>query len=184
MIVLPKNTDDWSKPLSAALAYATARELRPALSRPQDFRAERLEPVVASLHQILADNPKMDVHLRGDIEDDYSAGTVQLAIANIADWSDRCVQVLEDTLSGIDRSETPDRWVKAKINLGRALKLRCESKFDPIILQESVGHLSDALEALRAESKFKTAELAAQTIAECQKMLGTRRRFSITRGGI
>lgn len=183
-ITLPSATDSWTKPLSAALAYATARELRPALSRPQDFRAERLEPVVNALEKILEDNPGMDSILRGDIEDDYSAGTVQLAIAGVGDWGERSVDVLQDTLESIDRSETPERWVKAKINLGRALKLKCETKFDPIILQEGVNHLTDALEALRAESKFKTAELAAQTISECQKMLGTRRRFSITRGGI
>lgn len=183
-ILLPQNKDKWTKPLSAALAYATARELRPALARPQDFRAERLEPVVVSLEDILRESPDMEASLRGDIQDDYSAGTVQLAIANIGEWPERCVEVLEETMEGIDRAETPDRWVKAKINLGRALKHKCESKFDPIILQQAVEHLTDALEALRAESKFKTAELAAQTISECQKMLGTRRRFSITRGGI
>lgn len=183
-IILPPEKAKWTKPLSAALAYATARELRPALSRPQDFRAERLEPVVNSLRKILDENPGMDAKLRGDIEDDFSAGTVQLAIANIDDWATRSVEILEGTLEGIDRSETPDRWVQAKINLGRALKLQCEQKFDPIVLQESVNHLTDALESLRSENKFKTAELAAQTISECQKMLGTRRRFSITRGGI
>ncbi|MFC7291687.1 hypothetical protein [Hirschia litorea] len=183
-LTLPQNKDNWTSPLSAALAYATARELRPALSRPQDFRAERLEPVVLALQNILNEKPGMDAALRGDIEDDYSAGSVQLAIADMGDWRTRSVEILQKTLSDIDRSETPDRWVRAKINLGRALKIRCEQKFDPIILQESVGHLTDALEALRAESKFKTAELAAQTISDCQKMLGTRRRFSITRGGI
>ncbi len=181
---LPKSKEEWNSALSEAMAYAAARELRPSLSRPQDFRAERLAPVVATLEGVLKDATHMDAYLAGDIADDFAAGVVQLTIAKLGYWPERSVELLRDTLDKIDRSKTPDRWVKAKINLGRGLKLQCERQFDPIVLQEGVGHLTDALEALRSEQKFKTAETAAQTISECQKMLGTRRRFSITRGGI
>ncbi len=181
---MPIKRTDWTAPLSQAMAYAVARALRPALGRPADFRAERLSPVVETLEKILAEQPKMDVPLSADILDDYTAGALQLAISDLDGWKDRSVDIMRQALGRLDRARAPERWVTAKINLGRALKHRCENKFDPIQLQEAIGHLTDALEALRTEPRFKIAEGAATAISECQKMLGTRRRFSITKGGI
>ena len=39
-------------------------------------------------------------------------------------------------------------------------------------------------EALRSEPRLKLAESAAQAIGEAQKLLGTRRKFSISGGGL
>ncbi|MEM8921472.1 MAG: hypothetical protein AAGB25_08875, partial [Pseudomonadota bacterium] len=113
-----------------------------------------------------------------------AAGALQMAFAGEEIWLGRSLDVARRTLNGVDRGAAPERWVAAKINLGRALKLRCERRFDPVMLQEAVAHLTDALEALRAEPKFKRAEAAAQAITEAQRMLGARRRFSISSGGI
>ena len=181
---LPKRKGDWSSIYSIALAYGAARALRPALGRPSDFRADRLIPVVETLERVLSKQPDMDPLLAADVLDDYSAGVLQLSLSDIEGWKERSVDILRSTLERMDRAKAPDRWITAKINLGRALKLRCERRFDPILLQEAIGHLTDALEALRMEPRFKIAENAAQAIADCQKMLGTRRRFSITKGGI
>ena len=51
-LAMPKETAEWNDALSRAMAYAAAKQFRPALGRPQDFRAERLQPVVeiAALH--------------------------------------------------------------------------------------------------------------------------------------
>ena len=181
---LPKRKSDWSSSFSIALAYGAARALRPALARPSDFRADRLIPVVETLEKVLSEQLDMDPILAADILDDYSAGALQLALSDMEGWKERSVDIMRSSLERLDRASAPDRWVAAKINLGRALKLRCERRFDPILLQEAIGHLTDALEALRTEPRFKLAEGAAQAIADCQKMLGTRRRFSITQGGI
>lgn len=181
---LPRRKADWNSVFSIALAYGAARALRPALGRPSDFRADRLIPVVETLEKVLTQQPVMDDVLAAEILDDYSAGVLQLAMSDIEGWKERSVDVMRSSLERLDRAKTPDRWVTAKINLGRALKLRCERRFDPILLQEAITHLTDALEALRTEPRFKLAEGAAQAISDCQKMLGTRRRFSITRGGI
>ena len=88
------------------------------------------------------------------------------------------------TLSEINRSAAPDRWIAANITLGRALRLKAEKRFDPVMLREGISHLTEALEALRAEPRLKLAESAAQAIGEAQKLLGTRRKFSISGGGI
>ena len=184
VFTLPKRKADWNSTLSMALAYGSARALRPALGRPSDFRADRLMPVVETLEKILTQQPDMDPVLAADVLDDYMAGALQLALSDVDGWKERSVDIMRTSLERLDRSKTPDRWVTAKINLGRALKLRCERSFDPILLQESIGHLTDALEALRTEPRFKLAESAAQAISDCQKMLGSRRRFSITQGGI
>lgn len=181
---MPAKRSDWTVELARAMAYGIARALRPSLGRPADFRAERLAPVVETLERILGEKPVLDETLKADILDDYAAGALQLAMGGMEGWTDRSVDIMRDTLNQLDRSKVPERWVTAKINLGRAIKHRCEEKFDPIMLQESIGHLTDALEALRTEPRFKIAEGAAQAISDCQKMLGTRRRFSITKGGI
>ena len=181
---MPAKAQVWSSALAMGLSYGAARALRPALGRPADFRSDRLAPVVETLEHILGENPVMDDALTADILDDYASGALQLALSDVEGWQDRSVDIMRDTLARLDRAKAPERWVTAKINLGRALKLRCERKFDPILLQEAINHLTDALESLRMEPRFKIAEGAAQAIADCQKMLGTRRRFSITQGGI
>ena len=48
----------------------------------------------------------------------------------------------------------------------------------------AAGRRKEALEALRSEPRLKLAESAAQAIGEAQKLLGTRRKFSISGGGI
>ena len=52
------------------------------------------------------------------------------------------------------------------------------------MLREGIAYLTEALEALRSEPRLKLAECAAQAIGEAQKLLGTRRKFSISGGGI
>jgi hypothetical protein len=181
---MPRRREAWTPPLMRALAYAAAKQYRPALGRPQDFRAERLQPVVETLLSVLADKPAADPRLLTDMTDDVAAGALQLAYAGQPDWLDRSVEIARATLTEVNRGASPDRWISAKVTLGRALKLRCERKFDPVLLQEAITHLNEALEALRSEPRFKLAEAAAQTIGEAQKMLGARRRFSISGGRI
>jgi hypothetical protein len=181
-IVLPKEKESWNKPLARALAYAAAKQFRPALGRPQDFRSERLQPVVETLLQILDTKPKADPRLLAEMVDDASAGALQLAFAGDDAWLDRSVDIARTTLADINRSASPDRWIAAKITLGRALRLRAEKRFDPVLLQEAIAQLSEALEALRSEPRFKLAEAAAQAIGDAQRLLGARRKFSITGG--
>lgn len=181
---MPKNKPEWNDALNRAMAYAAAKQFRPALGRPQDFRPERLQPVVESLLSILDQKPKADPALLAEMVDDASAGALQLAFAGNDDWIDRAVDIARSTLSDINRSAAPDRWIAANITLGRALRLKAEKRFDPVMLREGIAHLTEALEALRSEPRLKLAESAAQAIGEAQKLLGTRRKFSISGGGI
>jgi hypothetical protein len=184
MLVMPKERSAWNEPLSRAMAYAAAKQFRPALGRPQDFRAERLQPVVELLLSILGQKPKADPGLLAELADDASSGALQLAFAGDDAWIDRAVDIARAALAGINRSTAPDRWITANITLGRALRLKAEKQFDPVMLREGIAFLSDALEALRSEPRFKLAESAAQAIGEAQTLLGTRRKFSITGGGL
>lgn len=181
---MPKEKATWGEPLSKAMAYAAAKQFRPALGRPQDFRAERLQPVVESLLTILGYKPKADPKLLAELVDDAASGALQLAFAGDHTWLDKSVEIATDTLAEVNRSVSPDRWIAAKINLGRALRLRAEKHFDPVMLREGIAHLNEALEALRSEPRFKLAESAAQAIGDAQRLLGTRRKFSISGGGI
>ena len=181
---MPKEKPDWNEALNRAMAYAAAKQFRPALGRPQDFRAERLQPVVESLISILNQKPQADPALLAEMVDDASAGALQLAFAGDDTWIDRSVDIARSTLSEINRSAAPDRWIAANITLGRALRLKAEKRFDPVMLREGIAYLTEALEALRSEPRLKLAESAAQAIGEAQKLLGTRRKFSISGGGL
>ncbi len=166
------------------MAYAAAKMFRPALGRPQDFRAERLQPVVESLNEILALKPKADPKLIAEMVDDASAGALQMAFAGHDDWIDRSVDVARSSLAEINRSAAPDRWIAANITLGRALRLKAEKRFDPVMLREGMSYLTEALEALRPNQGSSSRKSAAQAIGEAQKLLGTRRKFSISGGGL
>lgn len=181
---LPRQRVNLTEALGRAVVYGAAKHHRPALGRPQDFRAERLKPVVQSLVDILADRPVGDPALMLEMNDDLAAGALQLALAGEQEWIERCVDIARAGVAEISRSAAPDRWAAAKINLGRALRLSCDRRFDPVVLQEAITHLTEALDALRAEPRFKLAEAAAQSIADAQRMLANRRRFSISAGGI
>jgi hypothetical protein len=183
-LAMPKERSAWTEALSRAMAYAAAKAFRPALGRPQDFRAERLQPVVESLLSILTQKPKADPRLLAELVDDASAGALQLAFAGDDSWLDRSVDIARATLAEINRAAAPDRWIAANITLGRALRLKAERRFDPVLLREGMSYLTEALEALRSEPRFKLAESAAQAIGEAQKLLGTRRKFSISGGGL
>ena len=183
-LAMPKEKAAWNEPLARALAYAAAKQYRPALGRPQDFRAERLQPVVESVLSILQQKPKADPALLAEMVDDSSAGALQLAFSGNDAWIDRSVDIARSTLSEINRSVAPDRWIAANITLGRALRLKAEKRFDPVMLREGIAYLTEALEALRSEPRLKLAESAAQAIGEAQKLLGARRKFSISGGGI
>lgn len=183
-LAMPKEKKEWTPQLMRATAYAAAKQFRPALGRPQDFRAERLQPVVESLISILNQRPKADPRLLAEMVDDASSGALQLAFAGDDAWIDRSVEIARATLADINRSAAPDRWIAANITLGRALRLKAEKQFDPVMLREGIAHLTEALEALRSEPRFKLAESAAQAIGEAQKLLGTRRKFSISGGGL
>ncbi len=181
---MPDKRAMWTEALSRAIAYSAAKQFRPALGRPQDFRSERLQPVVENLLEILGDKPAADPKLLAEMVDDAASGALQLAFAGDETWLDRSVEIARTTLGDINRSEAPDRWISAKINLGRALRLKAEKRFDPVLLRESIEHLTEALDALRTEPRFKLAESAAQAIGDAQRLLGARRKFSISSGGI
>ena len=183
-LVMPPKKSQWTEALARATAYAAAKQFRPALGRPQDFRSERLQPVVENLLEILEEKPLADRRLLAEMIDDAASGALQLAFAGDETWLDRSVAIARNTIDEINRGDAPDRWISAKINLGRALRLKAEKRFDPVLLRESIDHLSEALEALRTEPHFKLAESAAQAIGDAQRLLGARRKFSITGGGI
>lgn len=183
-LAMPKERPSWNEALARATAYAAAKQYRPALGRPQDFRPERLQPVVESVLSILHQRPRADQALLAEMVDDSSAGALQLAFSGNDAWIDRSVEIARATLAEINRSAAPDRWIAANITLGRALRLKAEKRFDPVMLREGIAHLTEALEALRSEPRLKLAESAAQAIGEAQKLLGTRRKFSISGGGI
>jgi hypothetical protein len=170
----------WSGMTVDAVAYLMAKSLQPALGRPSDFRPERLRPIVEALDVLVAAEVPLDAASRAELIDDFAAGALHLGeVLGAAAWLEKAVRARIAALEGMDRGAAPGRWVSAKVDLGRAMALLYEIRFDPVKMQEAIGHLKDGVEALRAEPALIRAEGASRAINRAERALADRRRFSI-----
>jgi hypothetical protein len=170
----------WSGMTVDAVAYLMAKSLQPALGRPSDFRPERLRPIVEALDVLVAAEVPLDPNSRAELIDDFAAGALHLGeMLGAAAWLEKAVRARLMALEGMDRGAAPGRWVTAKVDLGRAMALLHEIRFDPVKMQEAITHLKDGVEALRAEPTLMRAEGASRAIHRAERALADRRRFSI-----
>ena len=172
--------DKWSDEQAKGFAYVVAKTLQPALGRPQDFRSERLQPIVSEMESLLMAERAVVGKTRFELEDDFAAGALHLGEeTGEMVWVEKAAAQRARALDLIDVSEEPVRWATAKIDLGRSLCTLCEKRFDPVRMQEAMAHLREAVDHLKADERMKLTDTALAALGKAEQTLANRRRFSI-----
>ncbi len=182
-ITLPGRSRDRTAPVDQLAAYLIAKQLQPALSNPQGFRAEKIKLLAASLEEILAGMTGCDPTLRSEIEADFCASGVRVA-EELGDLEalDKVILLRRAHLERADGLADPERMIEARMDLGRALLARAEKQFDQPVLQEAIAQLAQAVEALRGDPSIQRAQAASDALFKAQSMIESRKRFSLNFG--
>lgn len=181
-IWIPGDMRDEGPDMSRLLAYAICRQVQPALGRPEDFRADRLEPIARRFGVLLeayrgkqASTPSLR-----QLQDDYAAAALHIGESKPDDaWLETAARAFEAIIAS-GRAGDADRWVNAKLGLGRAMLSLAERKYDPVRVQEGTAHVRAALDVLRGHAKLRAADQGIAALRKAEQMLENRRRFSIT----
>ena len=172
-------TDD----LSRAVAYLVTKQLQPALSDPQAFRAEKIRLLANDLDALLAGEPAISSALRAEIEADFCASGVRVA-EELGDVSalDKVIVMRRKHLEAASEAADTGRVLQARLELGRALIVRAEKQFDQNVVREAITQLSQAVEGLRADPMILRAQSASDALFKAQSMIESRKRFSLNFG--
>ncbi|MCA8906143.1 MAG: hypothetical protein R3C00_12435 [Hyphomonas sp.] len=182
-IRLPAERSALGGPLPKAAAFLLARELQPALARPQSFRPEKIKVLAEELGSVLDHEGPVPAGVRGEIEAAYCASAVHVAEeAGDLEGLDRVIALSRAHLVEGAVKANPDRALQARMDIGRALLARATKKFDTALVQEAISHLSLVVEALRTDPTIMQAQGASDAMFKAQSMLENRKRFAINFG--
>ena len=179
--VLPGDLTRNGADMSRLLAYISVRQVQPALGRPEDFRSDKLEPIARRMGLLLeAYRGTRPVPALRQLQDDYASAALHIG-ESLPDptWLEAACRGYEAILAG-GRAGDADRWVNAKLGLGRGLLSRAEMRFDPVRVQEGTAHIRSALDVLRGHPKLRAADQGIAALRKAERMMENRRRFSIT----
>ena len=167
--------------MARLLAYGIVRQVQPALGRPEDFRADRLEPIARRFGKLIeTHNDTRNVPVLRQLQDDYAAAALHIGESKPdVEWLEAAAATFERIISG-GRAGDADRWVNAKLGLGRAMLAIAEQRYDPVKVQEGTTHVRAALDVLRGDAKLRAADSGVNALRKAERMLENRRRFSIT----
>ncbi len=171
---------EWADGENLAMAYVAGKRLRPSIGRPADFRAERFQPILHSMSQLLDQPDVISGDAKTELEDDFAAGALHVGEAlSQPDWLQKSIDLRTRALQSMKQGADPIRWAQAKIGLGRAMCRLCETKFEPAKLQEAMTHIREGIDSTKSDSRMQLAETGFQTLQRAEQMLADRRRFSI-----
>jgi hypothetical protein len=177
---------DWRKgrpneSVQQALAYACARRARPVLNRPQDYKPERLQPIVEALDRLVEDPPaELSESVMMDILSDFASGALSLGErGGSARWLQKSLDARQRYLDNVDRSVDPGAWGAAQQEIGRALAALGEREGARDKLEEAVSRLRIAMDALRATESLQHAEVAMRALQRAEQTLIQRRRIGL-----
>ncbi|MGE0045327.1 MAG: hypothetical protein AB7J28_12320 [Hyphomonadaceae bacterium] len=164
-----------------ALAYACARRARPVLNRPQDYKPERLQPIVEALDKLVDDPPaEMSDSVMMDILNDFASGALSLGErGGHTRWLQKSLDARQRYLDNVDRSADPGAWGAAQQEIGRALAALGEREGARDKLEEAVSRLRLAAEALKATDSYQNAEVAMRALQRAEQTLVQRRRIGL-----
>jgi hypothetical protein len=164
-----------------AIAYACARRARPVLNRPQDYKPERLQPIVEALDELVEDTPpELSDSVMMDILSDFASGALSLGErGGNARWLQKALDARQRYLDGVDRSVDPGAWGAAQQEIGRALAALGEREGARDKLEEAVTRLRIAMDALRATESLQHAEVAMRALQRAEQTLIQRRRIGL-----
>ena len=164
-----------------ALAYACARKARPVMNKPQDYKPERLQPIVEALERMVHSSPQdIGEELQLDILNDFASGALSLGErgGNVR-WLHKALESRQQYLEKVDRSTDPGAWGSAQQEIGRALAALGEREGARDKLEESVARLKLAIDALRATDSLQNAEVALRALQRAETTLAQRRRIGL-----
>lgn len=182
-LALPGSRKVRSDDLARAVAYLITKQLQPALSDPQAFRAEKIRQLASDLDALLAGEPAISSTLRAEIEADFCASGVRVA-EELGDVSalDKVIVMRRKHLEAANDAADTGRVLQARLELGRALIVRAEKQFDQNVVREAISQLSLAVEGLRADPMILRAQSASDALFKAQSMIESRKRFSLNFG--
>ncbi len=164
-----------------ALAYACARRARPVLNRPQDYKPERLQPIVEALDRLVQEPPaELSDSVMMDILNDFASGALSLGErGGHARWLQKSLDARQHYLDQVDRSADPGAWGSAQQEIGRALAALGEREGARDKLEEAVSRLKLAADALKATESYQNAEVAMRALQRAEQTLIQRRRIGL-----
>jgi tetratricopeptide (TPR) repeat protein len=167
--------------LDQAVTYAAARRARPVLNRPQDYKPEKLQPIVDALDKLVSDPPQsLCDAAQLEILSDYASGALSLGErGGDARWLEKALDARRMFLDKVDRTSDPGAWGAAQQEVGRALAALGERQADRGKLEEAVNTLKQSLDALRATESLQAAEVAMRALQRAEQTLSQRRRINL-----
>ncbi|NWG52562.1 MAG: hypothetical protein HXY28_02480 [Hydrogenophilaceae bacterium] len=164
-----------------ALAYACARRARPVLNRPQDYKPERLQPIVEALDRLVEDPPEeISDGVMMDILNDFASGALSLGErGGHMRWLQKSLDARQRYLDQVDRSIDQAAWGAAQQEIGRALAALGEREGAKDKLEEAVSRLKLAMDALRATESLQNAEVAMRALQRAEQTLIQRKRIGL-----
>ena len=167
--------------LDQAITYACARRARPVLHKPQDYKPEKLQPIVEALDRLVADPPAtLSETTQLEILNDFASGALSLGErGGEARWLEKALDARRQFLDKVDRTSDPGAWGGAQQEIGRALAALGEREADRGKLEEAVLTLKQSLDALRATDSLQAAEVAMRALNRAEQTLSQRRRINL-----
>lgn len=167
--------------ITQAVAYLCARRARPVLNRPQDYKPEKLQPIVKALHVLATGGPDdLNDPARLEILGDFASGALSLGErGGEARWLQEALDARKQFLDRIDRAADPAAWGRAQQEVGRALAALGEREADRAKLEEAVMILKLSLDALRATESLQSAEVAMRALSRAEQTLAQRKRIGL-----
>ena len=164
-----------------AIAYAAARRARPILNRPQDYKPEKLQPIVEALDVLVQDPPpSLNEDAQLEILNDFASGALSLGErGGGAHWLEKALDARRQYLDRVDRAVDPGAWGAAQQEVGRALAALGEREGARDKLEEAVSVLKVSLDALRATDSLQSAEVAMRALQRAEQTLAQRRRIGL-----
>lgn len=164
-----------------ALAFALARKARPVLHRPQDYKPERLQPIVEALDRMVEAAPaEISENLQLDILSDFASGALSLGErGGHIKWLSKALDARQTYLDKVDRTTDPGAWGAAQQEIGRALTALGEREGARDKLEEGAARLRLAMDALRSTDSLQQAEVALRALQRAEQTLQQRRRVGL-----
>jgi len=164
-----------------ALAFALARKARPVLHRPQDYKPDRLQPIVEALNGMVEAHPEeVGENLQLDILSDFASGALSLGErGGHIKWLSKSLDARQGYLDKVDRTTDPGAWGAAQQEIGRALTSLGEREGARDKLEEGASRLRLAMDALRSTDSLQQAEVALRALQRAEQTLQQRRRVGL-----
>ena len=183
-IRLPARADALEGQVPRITAFLLAKQLQPGLGNPQAFRPEKISLLAEALSAMLDHEGPLPLAVLKEIEGDFCASAVHVAEqAGDLAGLDRVIAMRREHLTEGAVQADPERAIQARMDIGRALLARAARKYEPELVREAIGYLSQVVEALRTDPSIMRAQAASDAMFKAQTLMENRnKRFAVNFG--